>query len=90
MKVLLHQRFFRLLSEYLQHKVPTSELSEAIEELTTLFSIIRQLIYDFDNLVFEFHQFHRYQCETSGVCPVRRICLFRTAPFYVDPNKLEE
>ncbi len=37
MKVLLHQRFFRLLSEYLQHKVPASELSEAIEELTTLF-----------------------------------------------------
>lgn len=35
MKYLFQQRFFRLLSEYLQHKVPTSELIEAIEELAT-------------------------------------------------------
>lgn len=33
MKELLHQRFFRLLSEYSQHKVSASELVEAIEEL---------------------------------------------------------
>lgn len=32
-KQLLQQRFFRLLSEYSQHKVSVSELTEAIEEL---------------------------------------------------------
>ena len=35
MKELLHQRFFRLLSEYSQRKVSASELAEAIEELAT-------------------------------------------------------
>ena len=33
MKELLHQRFFRLLSEYSQRKVSVSEFMEAIEEL---------------------------------------------------------
>ena len=33
MNNLLEQRFFRLLSEYSQHKVSVSELTEAIEEL---------------------------------------------------------
>ena len=33
MKNLLEQRFFRLLSECSQRKVPTSEFVEAIEEL---------------------------------------------------------
>ena len=33
MNNLLEQRFFRLLSEYSQHKVSASELVEAIEEL---------------------------------------------------------
>ena len=35
MSSLLQQRFFRLLSEYSQHKVSASELTEAIEELAT-------------------------------------------------------
>ena len=35
MNELLHQRFFRLLSEYSQRKVPASEFAEAIEELAT-------------------------------------------------------
>lgn len=35
MKEILQQRFFRLLSEYSQRKVPASELAEAIEELAT-------------------------------------------------------
>jgi len=34
-KVLLQQRFFRLLSECSQHKVPASDFAEAIEELAT-------------------------------------------------------
>lgn len=34
-KQLLQQRFFRLLSEYSQRKVPVAELTEAIEELAT-------------------------------------------------------
>lgn len=33
MKGLLQQRFFRLLSEYSQHEVSVSDLTEAIEEL---------------------------------------------------------
>lgn len=33
MKSVLQQRFFRLLSEYSQRKVSTSEFAEAIEEL---------------------------------------------------------
>ncbi|WP_455673096.1 hypothetical protein [Phocaeicola sp.] len=33
MKVLLQQRFFRLLSEYSQRKVSASEFAEAIEQL---------------------------------------------------------
>lgn len=33
MNSLLHQRFFRLLLEYSQHKVSMSEFAEAIEEL---------------------------------------------------------
>ena len=32
-KNILEQRFFRLLSEYSQHKVSASEFAEAIEEL---------------------------------------------------------
>ena len=32
-KNILQQRFFRLLSEYSQHKVSASEFAEAIEEL---------------------------------------------------------
>ena len=36
-----------------------------------IFPIIRQLVNDFDNPVFEFHQFHRHQCEPSGIRPVR-------------------
>lgn len=35
MKLLLQQRFFRLLSECSQRKVSASELTEAIEELAT-------------------------------------------------------
>lgn len=35
MESLLHQRFFRLLSEYSQRKVSASELAEAVEELAT-------------------------------------------------------
>lgn len=35
MKQLLQQRFFRLLSEYSQRKVSTSEFTEAINELAT-------------------------------------------------------
>ena len=35
MNQLLQQRFFKLLSEYSQHKVSASELAEAIEELAT-------------------------------------------------------
>lgn len=35
MKELLHQRVFRLLSEYSQRKVSASELVETIEELAT-------------------------------------------------------
>ena len=35
MKALLHQRFFRLLSEYSQRKVSVNEFTEAIEELAT-------------------------------------------------------
>lgn len=35
MKEILQQGFFRLLSEYSQRKVSTSELAEAIEELAT-------------------------------------------------------
>ena len=34
-KQLLQQKFFRLLSEYLQRKVSASEFAEAIEELAT-------------------------------------------------------
>ena len=34
-KNILEQRFFRLLSEYSQHKVSASEFAEAIEELAT-------------------------------------------------------
>ena len=26
------------------------------------------MIYDFNNPIFELHQFHRHQCETSGIC----------------------
>lgn len=33
MNNVLQQRFFRLLSEYSQHEVSVSELTEAIEEL---------------------------------------------------------
>ena len=35
--------------------------------------LIRQPVYDFDNPVLEFHQFHRYQCEPSGIRPVRQL-----------------
>ena len=35
MNYLFQQRFFRLLSECLQHQVPASELIKAIEELAT-------------------------------------------------------
>lgn len=35
MKLLLQQRFFRLLSEYSQRKASASEFVEAIEELAT-------------------------------------------------------
>lgn len=35
MKEILKQRFFRLLSEYPQHKISVSELTDAIEELAT-------------------------------------------------------
>jgi len=31
------------------------------------------LVYDFNNPVFEFHQFHGYQCEPSGIRPVRQL-----------------
>lgn len=31
------------------------------------------MVYDFDNPVFELHQFHRHQCETSGIRPVRQL-----------------
>lgn len=35
MKSLLHQRFFRILSERSQHEVSVSEFAEAIEELAS-------------------------------------------------------
>ena len=31
------------------------------------------MVYDFNNPIFEFHQFHRHQCETSGICPMRQL-----------------
>ena len=31
------------------------------------------MVYDSNNPVFELHQFHRYQCETSGIRPVRQL-----------------
>ena len=31
------------------------------------------MIYDFNNPIFELHQFHRHQCETSGICPMRQL-----------------
>ncbi len=37
------------------------------------FPIIRQMVYDSNNPVFELHQFHRHQCETSGIRPVRQL-----------------
>ena len=31
------------------------------------------MVYDSNNPVFELHQFHRHQCETSGIRPVRQL-----------------
>ena len=31
------------------------------------------MVYDFNNPVLEFHQFHRYQCKPSGIRPVRQL-----------------
>ena len=31
------------------------------------------MVYDFNNPIFELHQFHRHQCETSGIRPVRQL-----------------
>ena len=31
------------------------------------------MVYDFDNPIFELHQFHRHQCEASGIRPVRQL-----------------
>ena len=31
------------------------------------------MVYDFNNPIFELQKFHRHQCETSGICPVRQL-----------------
>ena len=31
------------------------------------------MVYDFNNPIFELQKFHRNQCETSGIRPVRQL-----------------
>ena len=75
-KHILHQRFFRLLSEYSQRKVSASELAEAIEELATWvanFSINEQ---DYSVLLryfsFGLHRLKSYRVrfEQEKKCPI--------------------
>ena len=65
MKVLLQQRFFRLLSEYSQRKVSASEFAEAIEELAIHLADFRFNEQDYSVLLryfsFGFHRLKSYR-----------------------------
>ena len=66
MNYLFQQRFFRLLSECLQHQVPASELIKAIEELATHiadFSINEQ---DY-NILLRYFSFGLYRLKSYRV-----------------------
>lgn len=76
MKSLLHQRFFRILSESSQHEISVSELTEAIEELAIHladYSINEQ---DYSVLLRYFSfglnrlKSHRVQFELGEKCPI--------------------
>ena len=76
MKNLLQQRFFRLLSEYSQHEVAVSDLTEAIEELANHLADFSMNEQDYSVLLRYFSfglnrlKSHRVQFEQGEKCPI--------------------
>lgn len=81
MNYLFQQRFFRLLSECLQHQVPASELIKAIEELATHiadFSINEQ---DY-NILLRYFSFGFYPTINFDVFSLTEVVDFKSLIFY--------
>lgn len=76
MKNILQQKFFRLLSEYSQHEVSASELTEAIEELANHLADLSMNEQDYSVLLRYFSfglnrlKSHRVQFEQGEKCPI--------------------
>ena len=66
MNYLFQQRFFRLLSECLQHQVPASELIKAIEELATHIADFSMNEQDY-NILLRYFSFGLYRLKSYRV-----------------------